>query len=485
MYFILFCLTILAFSCSRDGMQDIGQDPDQIINSVVLNGSGTVIEVAPGPDDTQALIDAFSEAAADGKGSVVKLLPGTFEIGMIEVKEFCGTLTGSGKGNTIITNLPDISPDAVIAQGKLPALISFVGGDVKVSDLSVQLTLTPWLGGPREFNMLLFSDYSIDFMPAKKYIGVQLENIEMAGLRRPVSPFLPFPVTGVRCAPDIQKNSVGEYPRSNIDITVANSKFSAFDRGIYVWGCKKGELRFGTEGGNIFDGNISGLLVNENLGVHVKIWNNEFYTPSQHYNGIDLNTGEAVLNNINPLEIIDVDPGTYNICNNIFNVTGPNANAIGLMDTWRVVHPEYPYWMKMIWEDNTFVLTDKRAFLGWTYCVKNLLFANNTITGNDVPYSWMMNTNAWWSTVLPNNSSEGCKFINNHFLRKNFVFLMDLNVNSYLLMGDLTNVIVQDFGEGNMIIDKMNPNHANGTNNLEIMELKASEQKMFDQGYDH
>jgi hypothetical protein len=465
-------------------MQDIGQDPDQIINSVVLNGSGTVIEVAPGPDDTQALIDAFSEAAAAGKGSVVKLLPGTFEIGMIEVKEFSGTLTGSGKGNTIVTNRPDISPDEVIAQGKLPALISFIGGNVKVSDLSVQLTLTPWLE-VKEFNMLLFSDYSIDFMPAKKHIGVQLENLEMTGLRRPVSPFLPFPVTGVKCAPDIQKNSVGEYPRSNIDITVANSKFSTLLRGIYVWGCKKGELRFGTEAGNIFDGNRWGLLVNENLDVHVKIWNNVFYTPSRHGNGIDLNTGEAALNNKNPLEIIDVDPGTYEIRNNIFNVTGPSANAIGLMDTWRLAHPEYPYWMKMIWEDNTFVLTNQGSFIGWTYCIKNMLFVNNTITGNDVPNSFMINTTFYWSTVLPNNSSEGCKFINNHFLRKNFIFFLDLNVNNYLLMGDLTNVTVQDFGEGNMIIDKMNPNHANGTNNLEIMELKVRELKMFDQGYDH
>jgi len=478
MNLILALFVFLAFSCSRDGMLDFGQDPVQLARSATMNGSGTVIEVAPGPDDTQALIDAFAEAAEAGKGSVVKLLPGSFEIGMIEVKEFYGTLTGSGKGSTTITNLPEISPDALIGQGKLPALITFIGGDVIVSDLSVQLALTPWLG-TMEFTMMLFSDYSADFMPAKKHIRVQLENLEMKGLRRPASPFLPFPVMGVRCAPDIQKNSAGVFPRSNIDLTVANCKFSAFGRGIYVWGCKSGNLDFGSKGGNVFDGNGSGLLINENLGVHVKICNNEFNTPSRHGNGIDLNTGEAALNIINPLEIIDKDPGTYHIRNNIFNVTGPDARAIGLMDTWRVAHPEYPYWMKMIWEDNTFNLVNQGAWIGWTYCIKNILFTNNTITGNDVPYSWMLNTNLYWTTLLPNNTSEGCKFINNHFLRKNFILYIDLNVNNYLLLGDFTNVTIRDFGEGNKIIDKMNPNHANGKNDLKINELKANERELF------
>jgi len=178
--FVLFpVLFFLAYSCTREDFQN----NDVLTGNASLKVAGSVISVSPnGTDDTQNLIDAFALAKSSGNKPVVKLMSGTFYIGMIEVQEFNGTLTGSGKENTIITNLPGLSPDARVAQNKLPALIAFVGGDVKVSDLSVKLSEgLSWLG-TREMNMLLFSDCSADFMPVKKHIGVSLENIAVEGI---------------------------------------------------------------------------------------------------------------------------------------------------------------------------------------------------------------------------------------------------------------------------------------------------------------
>jgi hypothetical protein len=98
-----------------------------------------------------------------------------------------------------------------------------------------------------------------------------------------------------------------------------------------------------------------------------------------------------------------------------------------------------------------------------------------------VPFSNFINTNFYWSWAsgLPNNTSEGCRFINNHFLRENFIFYMDLNVNDYLLEGDFTNVTILDYGENNRIIGKTNPNHANGTLDHELNTLKEQNPDMY------
>ena len=230
-------------------------------------------------------------------------MSGTFHIGMIEVREFNGILSGSGKENTVITNLPGLTPDSLIAQNKLPALITFIGGDVTVSDLSVRMAEQPsWLG-IQEMSLLLFSDYSADYMPAIQRIKADLKNIELQGLlQKDVAmwdgtikdfPFHAF--NGVKFASDVLALSKKTSRlRSNIDVSVSNSKFENFCRAIYVWGCKSGNINVGKEGSNIFTGNNQGCVVNENIGVTVKIENNEFTIPDYFWNGIDINSGETI-----------------------------------------------------------------------------------------------------------------------------------------------------------------------------------------------
>jgi len=446
LFYILFFLLSIAFSCSKDDMLKNNQGIDQLSSNAYVKSSGSVIKVYPGPTDTQALIDAFALAKTYGKNAVIKLMPGKFIIGMIEVREFYGTLTGSGRENTIITNLSDLTPDANIALNKLPALITFIGGDVKVSNLSVMLSEgLPWIGQIYEMDMLLFSDYSVDFMPAKKHISVNLDNIEVTGI--PLSYPLYDSFSGVKFAPDML-NPVGNMliPRSNIDATVTNSKFSKLCPGVLVRGCKSGHFIFGE--GNIFTENIGGLFVQANVGITVKIMGNEFTTLDYSLPGIDLNAAED-----GTFEYSTAMVGTYEIRNNIFNIH-MSSWGFGLWDNWRYDHPENPDWMKMIWDHNTFNALADGAAMGFIFGLKNAIFSNNKIIG-DAQGGYLGIWGSWYGPSDPPYWimwTENCKFLNNLFLQKDFVIELKPTTKDCLIVGDLRNVTVNDAGVNNKVI---------------------------------
>lgn len=482
-YFAICFLILLAVSCSKDCQLSNDQSTNHVPGNADLKCAGLVIQVSPnGTDDTKALIDAFARAKAIGKKAAIKLMPGTFKIRMIEVREFNGTLSGSGKGRTIITNLPDLTPDSVVALNKIPALIAFIGGDVAVSDLTVTMPAAlPWLGS-QKFKMLLFSDYSADFMPATQHIQVNLNNIEVKGVLLkdndswPGVPILDIPYDkfyGVEFGPDmLQKIGNTLITRSNIDATVSNSKFSNFDRGMCAIGCKSGNFGFGTKGGNIFTQNFHGLDVNENIGVSVKVLNNEFAIPEWYYDGLDLNCNEY-----GTFEYVEVECGTYEVRNNIFN----NFNlAIGMMDDWRYNHPENPQWMHVLCENNTFNdLADWQSTL-IAYAVKDLVFSHNKIIG-EFPGGNIKNIGLFWIDPSdPNSWTEGCKFLNNLFLQKDFTIYLATDSKDNLILGDLSNVTIVDEGVKNNVLMNKNPGHWNPKFDKDHMDRMDRMDRMID-----
>jgi hypothetical protein len=472
LYGVLALLVVLAVSCSKDSELNNYQGLDQFSGNASYKMGGNIIEVTSGSDNTRALIDAFALAKTIGKNAVVKLLPGTFEIGWMEVREFNGTLAGSGKGQTIITNLPDLSPDALIAQNKVPALITFIGGDVTVSNLSVKLSEgLSWLGS-NEMNMLLFSDYAADFAPAKKNIRVNLNNIEVTGILipdvllwegGPVADIPYYNFNGIKFAPDmLEINAI--VLRSNIDINVINSNISKFMRGVYVWGLKSGILDFGIKGGNIFSDNNQGLVVNENIGVNVKIWNNEFTVPPYYWDGIDLNTNESP--GSYQLENVMGVLGNYNIQNNIFNIN--NSEGTGIMDAYRYTHPEDPRWMNIIWNKNIFNTSGDYATPWGAFAIKNAHFSDNIVRGNSLDI-WLYLLGINWIADIDFSLTEACKFVNNQIISKDVHLYFDNLTKDNMVMGDLTNIIVEDNGVNNTFIGKTNPNHAGAK---QLMDLK-------------
>jgi hypothetical protein len=266
---------------------------------------------------------------------------------------------------------------------------------------------------------------------------------------------------GVKFAPDMLKPDGNTLiPRSNIDITVSNSKFSNFLRGIYAYGCKSGNFNFGVNSGNIFTGNNQGLVVNENTGVRVKIMNNDFTIPDYYWDGLDINTTESLT-----FEYVHTGNMIYDICNNTFNVNW--SEGLGIWDDWRYEHPDNPAWMQIRCENNTF-----NILMNWwpnallTFALKDAVFSKNRIIGNISDGAWIANLgSSWIPPEDPNyllSLSENCKFLDNRFMT-NIHFYLEWDTQNYLVQGDLSKVVFEDYGTNNRVIGLSNPGHIDAT----------------------
>lgn len=482
---VLSFLVFLAFSCSKDALLNNDQNPDQSLSNIYPISSGSIIKVFPnGRDDSQTLIDAFAKAKASGINCVVKLMPGIFKIGLIEVKEFKGTLMGSGKGSTLITNLPGLSCDVLIQQNKVPGLITFIGGDVVVSNLSIKLADGPFWGTEQELNLLLFSDYSVDFMPVSQHIRVNLTNIEIVGGFKEGG--LPYDnLNGIKFGPDMWA-PVGNIllTRSNIDAIVTNSKFSKLVRGVFVWGCKSGKFRIGTEGGNTFTENNQGFVVNECLNINVKCMNNVFTLPniypSNYWDGIDINDMETGW-----LEYVPMGELAFEIRHNTFNIYY-NGTGIGALDEWRIHYPDDHEWLKMVCDQNIFYDNENGAKPMYTYNMKGMVFSNNKIAGNGL-YGYIFNWGIPWMDpiIYPLSVSEDCKYINNNILQKDFTVYLDFDTKDCLVMGDLQNVTVVNYGINNKVIGITNPHYAKDRILKDSKNIMGTIHEMYNHERDH
>ena len=93
-----------------------------------------------GGDDTANFQQAFEQAAAAGSGSTVQLAAGVFHTRVIEVWNFDGTLKGTGQKATIIERFVDKDGKTMIDAAQMPALFHFYRGNVRITDLSLNMT---------------------------------------------------------------------------------------------------------------------------------------------------------------------------------------------------------------------------------------------------------------------------------------------------------------------------------------------------------
>lgn len=98
-----------------------------------------------GGDDTARIQGAFDLAAKAGPGITVMLGPGKFYTDTIFVQDFKGIFKGSGQGVTVIDTLRALDPNAPGLTVRpdvepFPFLFGFKGGNVKVSDMSFDIT---------------------------------------------------------------------------------------------------------------------------------------------------------------------------------------------------------------------------------------------------------------------------------------------------------------------------------------------------------
>ncbi|MFN8206914.1 MAG: hypothetical protein U0T82_05825 [Bacteroidales bacterium] len=183
---LLLPVLLLAFACSQEEL-NLQDKQGAMSEALSCKTSGVTITVPPsGGDDTPALLQAFADAKEAGPGTVIQLLEGTYTIGMIEVHDFVGTFTGVGKGKTVITNLTCLPCEAQWEQNQLPALVKFVGGNLKLSKMTYRMQDgEPCTRGPLNdaiygdiATLLVLADYSSNFVPETRKIIASLNNVE-------------------------------------------------------------------------------------------------------------------------------------------------------------------------------------------------------------------------------------------------------------------------------------------------------------------
>ncbi|BCS35081.1 hypothetical protein TBR22_A43070 [Luteitalea sp. TBR-22] len=102
------------------------------------------LEAIPGSlDDTARIEAALDACSSPAPACTVRLGPGTFHVGLIVAEEFNGAFVGAGMDVTIVKAMPDIPANfsLLLPYGKdnrVPNLIGFLGGRVRVADMSIR-----------------------------------------------------------------------------------------------------------------------------------------------------------------------------------------------------------------------------------------------------------------------------------------------------------------------------------------------------------
>jgi hypothetical protein len=266
LYYYLFFLTILAFSCSKDGMFNNDQGVDQQLNNTFVISSGSVIKVFPnGNDDTKAIVDAFDQAKAAGPGSVVQLAAGAFKIGFIEIWDFKGSFCGAGKGKTIITNVPNLSQGEVLSNFKYPALLKFVGGNLSMANMTIHLNDGP-VAHP-DLDPLGGDLYCILYLTDQTYGHISTNHFIKDG----GTGYSPFGSTmfnvwsGIMIGIDNQVEGFG--PKG--DFSVTGCKFENEVFGNWIWGSDK--VTIANIEKNLFTGGSMQILLASCLGSEISV----------------------------------------------------------------------------------------------------------------------------------------------------------------------------------------------------------------------
>jgi hypothetical protein len=134
-------VTLLAIGVTLNATSAVACDAQ----FVAQQGRDVIVQPT-GSDDTGNIQCAFDLAVASGSVTNVRLQPGTFYTAQVVAKEFSGEFTGAGVTNTVIINQPNLYVDPVrwfkrepSATNPWPGLFSFVGGNLRMSSLSIHI----------------------------------------------------------------------------------------------------------------------------------------------------------------------------------------------------------------------------------------------------------------------------------------------------------------------------------------------------------
>jgi len=272
---------MMFYACTEQEVQVNQPDDEQ---GKAMKAIGPVFNVYPtGVDDTENLVQAFADAKAAGPYSIVQL-----DIGMIEVHDFDGFFHGAGKGETIISNTPDLPCNDYWAIDNCPFLMQFVGGNVTVSDMTFQINdgvpclnpdENPWRDyfGDLMVTVLILADFTQTYIPSNRYIKGVVNNVDFIGgdIEDGFNPSGLNTNTNMTIyAGNPAMIGTGNEPLSNGEVSITNCGFDKVQIGPDFAGF--GENAVIKMENNVMNGTLYGMFMYCNLGSKITVRNNTF-----------------------------------------------------------------------------------------------------------------------------------------------------------------------------------------------------------------
>ncbi len=497
--------TSLLFACSKSSQFD-----DEIAGVEMKSAagiSGQAHKAAPvteiiipvglpnGVDDTDALMAAFTAAAAPGvKNPLVQMEEGIYHLNFIEIREFSGKFRGAGKGKTVITTVSDLSVDAMISRKLNTVLIRFVGGDVCMSNMTLMTPPGPLSTGTENYidGLAGFSARTYEYTSKNDYIKAVIDHIDFSGNWENVN-------NGLKAEFGVRGNVrlTGGWPLSCMDISITNCSFDGFYNGASLQHFKGGKIIAGTlNNGNMFSNNTPNIITGYETGVggSLVLWSNVNVEISIEGNSFDVPVGNRwgieIFSSPVPARLQQVSQTSATICHiekNIFNVTG-GVGGILINDRRRFFFPEELPMMVQV-KNNRFNCSND-AFAGLSTCNSfGMVIRNNKFAGSGQYGVRVMGpiTAGSGQNGLPPN--ENGLMLGNNFSNATFSVasvLLDTRTNDWTIVGgnlgetliDLTN------GAGGHLITGMNVNTSDVplgqtiTDNLK--EIRPGREQEFD-----
>lgn len=432
---LVLCIALIT-SCVKDEalLEDEG---DLLLKKGSKKGQVPTFVVEPtGIDDTQNLKDAFDAAIDEGNGSVVQLTEGEFFIDLIEVFEFNGTLKGAGKGKTVISTIADLSVDDFINRGLFPSLLSFVGGDVCVSHLTIMTPGTPLSTGMIDwiYSQLAFSPITAQHIATDEHVKAVVDNVEFVAQGKVR--------TGLLTYSNFVPGIVPLIPIGDIDITLTNSSFGGWFwwYGALLMEIREGSITAGTpNNGNVF--NNSMLSIWHNTSVNINVTNNTF----KKENG---KCGLEVYSAPYPA-VLQQYPQTFaSVCNiekNVFEITGKAKAALVLNDNRRILFPEEKPMLVTV-KNNRFSTEETNVSVIRGFILDGAVIRNNKFSGGAINGIYL---NSPPEALCENGLILGNNFSHTSYLDATIIF--EPNTRDWTVVGGNLGESIWDFGENNLI----------------------------------
>jgi hypothetical protein len=344
---------------------------------------GHTVKVPPpnGVDDTAKIQGALNKCKAYGAGCTVQLQAGTYHTKQVIIHNFQGTFKGVGKASTTIEALflPANFPDPSLVEACNPnftdclwtTLITFIDGNINVSDLTINVTLVPaaqtWVDDG--------VDYENVFAPleftGRHPMNVTIDRIAINGQPDPNDPFGFNIENGVHYSGEFARSKTpGDYYFLSGSYTVRNSYFNNTGVAISEDGFVTSSLI--TIAGNYTQNDQSGIDLESSQKSIFEISNN---------NTSGMGAGMWVVPY--SFSYVASGPSLYLIHDNTFTGTGQYISPANFPDGIFLYDDITNPWIQAaIWKNHVPLQCNLCEGIG-VYNTKGTAVWNNTVTGSD------------------------------------------------------------------------------------------------------